>query len=423
MAALKRAWGSAGLIVLAIYVAFEILGRLGSLSFSINVVMLPLLLACLLSLAALWLKHGLSRRRIAWLAAFGVGLCLGYAILVRLPSVFFVPGFLILLWPSGGWRAVIKGAPVALCSGLFLGGFVPLFIHQQLTAGAWYVSTYSPSVQTNLPTIEILKHNFNYYFGTGYQTEDNWSLIYLILGFVGWLLYSYLRGSRGRSQRLGLSWKRLAVSAVLVWALPTTFFLSQTLIGLHYMMAQNFCVLILVSLGALAIESSSTTEALSGRVMRHFALACLALVLASVPGFVSFQGAWKDRHSTPPTAGPVAHPSVTIPAELADEHAWVWADLLTGTLWYYDHKPAFRVRFSNRDIRAMVYRYVEARGDRQYVIRDSEFIDEIMDEIVKMGGSFEPRGQVDGQPYFLIHWPNGGPKISSGNEAQSITKS
>jgi hypothetical protein len=30
-------------------------------------------------------------------------------------------------------------------------------------------------------------------------------------------------------------------------------------------------------------------------------------------------------------------------------------------------------------------------------------------EIEKLGGRLEMRGKVDGQPYFLVVWPNGGP--------------
>jgi hypothetical protein len=48
------------------------------------------------------------------------------------------------------------------------------------------------------------------------------------------------------------------------------------------------------------------------------------------------------------------------------------------------------------------------------VIRDSEGMQSIMDEISHMGGLIEPRGSVDGHPYFLIHWPKAG--------AESITR-
>jgi hypothetical protein len=35
-----------------------------------------------------------------------------------------------------------------------------------------------------------------------------------------------------------------------------------------------------------------------------------------------------------------------------------------------------------------------------------------MAEIERLGGKLEPRGKVDGQPYFLVVWPNGVPSVA-----------
>ncbi|MGH9900402.1 MAG: hypothetical protein ACRD68_01030, partial [Pyrinomonadaceae bacterium] len=343
VAALRRAWASAGLVVLAVHVGLGILIRLGPLSFSINVVLVPLLAACLLSLAALWLKAGTPGwPRLAWLSAFGAGLCLGYATLVRLPSILFVPGFLLLLWPRGGaWRKAFGGLPGALCLAVIVGGLIPLFVHQQLTAGAWYVSTYSPSVRPNLPTPEILRFNTSYYFGTGYPTEDNWSLLCLLAGFLGGLLFAYARRRPFYSARLGLGWGRLTLSALALWAIPTGFFLTQKLTGLHYAMSQTFAALALVGFGALAIENTSGRGEEGRESNSRLAVSALALCLALVPGVAAFRRAWSARAASPAPAQEARQPLI-LPAELSDERAWVWADLLTGTLWYYANKPAFR---------------------------------------------------------------------------------
>jgi hypothetical protein len=98
-----------------------------------------------------------------------------------------------------------------------------------------------------------------------------------------------------------------------------------------------------------------------------------------------------------------------LPTELSLAHAWVWADLLSGTLWYYANKPAFKIGFSDSKTRWLAYRFVFERGEPQYLIRDSVVMQAIMDEISRMAGKLEPRGAVDGHPYFLIHWPEGGP--------------
>ena len=113
----------------------------------------------------------------------------------------------------------------------------------------------------------------------------------------------------------------------------------------------------------------------------------------------------------PPQA--IAHNPVVLPPELADDHAWVWADLLTGTLWYYDSKPAFKIQFTNPETRALIFKFVFDRGEPQYLVQDSESMQQFMNEIVHQGGTLELRGKVDGQPYFLIHWPQGGPLVTN----------
>jgi hypothetical protein len=113
----------------------------------------------------------------------------------------------------------------------------------------------------------------------------------------------------------------------------------------------------------------------------------------------------------PPQA--IAHTPVTLPADLADDHAWVWADLLTGTLWYYDNKPAFKIQFTNPETRALIFKFVFDRGDRQYIIQDNDRMLQFMDEAQKLGGTLKQEGKVDGVAYFLIQWPKNGPAISS----------
>jgi hypothetical protein len=91
----------------------------------------------------------------------------------------------------------------------------------------------------------------------------------------------------------------------------------------------------------------------------------------------------------------------------------VWADLLTGTLWYYHQKPAFKIQFSDPRTRALLFKHVFDRGDRQYLVQDSERMQTYINEIAQLGGSLELRGKIEGQPYFLVHWPATGPEIGN----------
>jgi hypothetical protein len=102
----------------------------------------------------------------------------------------------------------------------------------------------------------------------------------------------------------------------------------------------------------------------------------------------------------------IDRPALTeLPAELADDQAWVWADELTGTFWYYVRKPAFKITFSSERNRAEIFRFVREREEPQYVVRDSPSMDVIMREIEALGGVLEPRGSVVGVPYFSVRWP------------------
>ena len=72
-------------------------------------------------------------------------------------------------------------------------------------------------------------------------------------------------------------------------------------------------------------------------------------------------------------AAPLERPAwhFMLPAELSEERAWIWADLLTGTLWYYANKPTFKIGFTDAKTRALAYRCVFERGEPQCIIRDS----------------------------------------------------
>ena len=88
---------------------------------------------------------------------------------------------------------------------------------------------------------------------------------------------------------------------------------------------------------------------------------------------------------------------------------WVYADELTGSLWYYARKPAFKIPFSDGETRARLYRFAFERDEPQYLIRDSATLGAEWSEIELLGGTLEPRGEVGGSPYYYIHWPESGP--------------
>jgi hypothetical protein len=405
MAAYRRAWASIVLVVLAIDLGLSILGKIGALSFSINAVLIPVLLSVLLAFTALKLSFN-SRNRWALVSAFASGALLGFATLIRLPTVLLAPGFLILLWPKS-WRAVIRGFPVIFCLGLFLIGILPVLINQQAVAGAWYLPTYA-SVDAALPTVQKLRENFTFFFGgDGPAAQNNWALLYALVGFAGFVIVNHFGRPHERSAGGPLTWQRVGLASLVAWLVPTVFFLSHSIAAAHYAIPGIFGAVALLGFGALRIEMAQHPGPI--RFKNRNVLCWLALVLIVGSGLGTLNRAWSERSHLPTPPQAIAHTPVVLPADLADDRAWVWADLLTGTLWYYDNKPAFKIQFTNPETRALIFKFVFDRGDRQYIVQDNDRMLQFMDEIIKAGGTLELRGKVDGQPYFLIHWPQGGP--------------
>ena len=402
IAAWKRAWASIGLVVLALCLGLMVLARLGALSFSVNAVLVPIVLTGVFSLLALRFKTA-DRDRLALLCALFAGFSLGFATMIRLPSFLLSAGFLVLLWP--GFRNFrIKSLPVAFALGATITGVIPVVINQHNVAGAWYLSTYS-TVDSAPPTLARLGSNLSFYLGSGHASIDNWALVAGFIGLVGFLML-YVRRDSEPLNRLGLNWKQFVLAVALLWVIPIVYFLTHPITGPHYMISSIFATLTLLGFGAFAIEITSNV-ALRFEPRRILSWVALALILWPVG--VTFKRVWAERDLGPAPKTATTHAPILLPAELVDDKAWIWADLLTGSLWYYADKPAFKIQFTDEETRAKMFKFVWERGERQYLIQDSEQMKVYIAEIEKLGGRLDMRGKVDGQPYFLVIWPNGGP--------------
>ena len=402
IAAWKRASMSIGLVVLALSLGLMVLARLGALSFSMNAVLVPIVLTCVFSLLALRLRTA-GRDRLALLCALLAGLSLGFATMIRLPSFLLSAGFLVLLWPAfRNFR--IKSLPVAFALGATITGVIPVVINQRNVAGSWYLSTYA-TVDAAPPTLESLGPNLSFFLGDGPASVDNWALAAGFIGLAGFLLL-YVRRDSEQLNRLGLSWKRFVLAVVLLWLVPICYFLTHRVTGAHYMVSSIFATLVLIGFGAFAIEITSTV---APRFEPRRILSWVALLLILCPGAVTLKRVWADRYLGPAPERASTHAPILLPSELVDDKAWIWADLLTGSLWYYSNKPAFKIQFTDEETRAMIWKFVYDRGERQYLIQDSEQMKTYIAEIERLGGKLELRGKVDGQLYYLIVWPNGVP--------------
>jgi hypothetical protein len=405
MAGVRGSWITAGFVILALNLGLNILGKIGTMSFSINAMLAPLLVSFLCLSATFGLSPGEGRWHTAWFLSFLGGCFLGFAMLIRLPIIFLVPGLLMLLWP--GWsRLSLKQPIIAWNVGMFCSGILPLVIHQSRLTGAWYLPTYS-RFDTPPPSLEPLGANLSYYLGLGPGSQWNWALVVLVAGVVGLMVL------RTQSQPIGsgVGWRRLLASVLVVWGVPTVYFLTHPVSIPYYSIPATFGATMLLALGAFTIESRAADgKRPIGRGEQGIRW-WIALAVVFLPGTLAF-GQALSSYARSPNPLPVQARPFALPADLAEAPAWVWADLLSGTFWYYAKKPAFKISFTNTETRALVYHFVFERKEPQYLIRDSPDMQRLMDEISQMGGKLEPRGTVDAHPYFAINWPEGGPRLS-----------
>jgi 4-amino-4-deoxy-L-arabinose transferase-like glycosyltransferase len=342
LAGARQAWLSAGFVTLALHLGLGMLGKVGTDSFSINAVLAPLLLGFLCVFTALAIRARSGRSGAAWVAAVLGGCLLGLAMLIRLPIIFLIPGLLVVLWPAS-WRLLIRDLPIPFGLGMMVTGILPLLAHQYRMTGAWYLATYGRD-DSAPPSLEPMRSNLPYYLGGGPGSKHNWALLAVAVGLGG--LLAYYR--RHKLTSLDLSWTRLLASALILWGLPTVYFLTHRITISYYAIPATFGRVLLLALGALTIEGYgspvvSRTRSTTG-VWRYWA--ALALVLALLPGVVTLKRA-RSAYIRPvvPFERPARH--FVLPAELSEERSWVWADILTGTLWYYANKPAFKVGFTD----------------------------------------------------------------------------
>jgi hypothetical protein len=402
VAAVKRLPLAAGFFILALNVGLEILANLNDASFSVNALLAPLLLSGLcLAVAGLLRTDKRRSLYLAWVLTLIAGLLFGFSILARIPTLLMLPGVVILLWPEK-LRTWYKSALLAFTSGVFLGGVLPLAIHQSRVAGAWYLPTYGH--ENTLPhKLEYVWPNVSFYLNSARAGMENWVLPVILVGLVG--LIVWLRRAASPANEPAFVRRptvlRLLAAAVLMLVLSNAFFLTHAIPNDYYQWPAVFGAVLLLALGAFALERHSATTLSKADGVRRVLLV-VAFILSLAPGLIVMKRV-RDNYLPPTTEHPPKR--FLVPAELADESAWLWSDGLSGTFWYYARKPTHKITSTDADTRELVFRFVKGRGEPQYLINDFPSMQAMADEIIHLGGTLEPRGQVDGYPYFLIHWP------------------
>ncbi len=405
LAAIKRLPIAASFFVLALILGLEIVAQLDNASFSMNSLLAPLVLSSLCLGGAWALKADNAKGfYLAWLLTILAGLFFGFAILARIPVVLLLPGVLLLLWPVS-LRAVHKSAWVPFILGVFAGGILPLMIHQSRVAGAWYLTTYAHE-NTEPPALGRVMDNITYYYGPGRSSSVNWAITALLVGCIGLILWSRLQETVAQAAPVPaaflrrMSWSRLIGAAVTMLAVSNVYFLTHEARVHYYTWPALFGAVLLLALGAFAMENAGNQATRQTGSLRS-ALMVIGLMLSLAPGIIAMGRVWS--HYEPPS-GETPPKQFSIPEELANESAWVWACQISGTFWYYANKPTHKLTSTNADTRKLVFRFVQGRLEPQFIVNDDPSMQAVLDEIVQLGGTLEHRGEVDGYPYYLIHW-------------------
>jgi hypothetical protein len=321
VAAVKRLPVAAGFFILALNLGLEILARIDNASFSINALLAPLLLSAL-CLALAWVVQSKrpSAFPLTWFLTFLAGLLFGFAILARLPVILLLPGVLLLLWPAN-LRSLLKSAWLSFGAGVFLTGLLPMMVHQSRVAGAWYLQTYAHE-NTEPHSLARLWPNISYYFAPGKASAEHWVLPVIFLGCLGLFLWSTRQTAPvGPATFLRrLSWSRLIAAALLMLAPSTAFFLTHFVANHYYPIPATFGTVLLLALGAFTLESPNFAT-IHGRGRIRVALLLVAMTLSLAPGLIVMGRAWSNYIPALAEARPK---QFSVPAELADESAWVW---------------------------------------------------------------------------------------------------
>jgi hypothetical protein len=360
----------------------------------------PLLLSAVCLFGAF--SCGRRNRRLQWALFFLGGLMFGFAMLVRLPVALLLPGIVVLLWPTQVQRWY-RSALIAFVAGFAAGGFLPLAIHQSRVAGSWLTATY-PRADTIPPALAYIWPNFSFYFGPGKSSTYNWILPVAFAGCLGLFVWARKTGPEDGSADAFLAPvgpARLGLAAFVMFGVSTLFVLTHKAVVHYYPVPAMFGALLVLAFGAYGIERRSRNATPDESLVRRRVRAA-AFVLALIPGLVSIERAWSNFV---PDSFERLPPPFTLPAELVNEDAWVWADNLSGTLWYYARKPAHKLSGTNKETRLLVYDFVRKRGELQYLIGEDPAMKPVESEIVELGGVLELRGEVEGRSYYLIHWP------------------
>ncbi len=367
-------------------------------SYSISATIGPLFVGTLLA----WAATRVHDRRAAAALGVGAGLCFGLLIQVRLASALLAPAAALLFVPRRSWLLLPGYA-----AGVVLGGIVQVLLHDRAITGSFLGTTYNKG-----DTVQALDHlatDLRFYFGR--YPYDSGLLHVAALGVIILLWLAVVSATRPPGAALGWRrwlvnhWGLLAAPACAV-GLTLAYFLTHTVTVYYYLVPATLLTCLLLALLGITLEEHWQKEA--GHFVDAWKPRAIAMGVAAVVALVSLatshrfmyhqaRNAW-EGHQQP-------SPPFNVPAPMLDPRAWIWADYFSSSIVYYTGHPSFKIPFSGLDMRRLMYGWVQARGEPQYLVADSGYMKSFVDEARAEGWRLTPIGEIRDRVCYRMDRP------------------
>ncbi len=372
-------------------------GWIAANSYSINATIGPLFAGTILA----WAAAGVRDQRAAWLLGLGAGLLFGLVLQVRLASALLVPAVALLFLPRR-WSVLFP-----FSAGVGLAGVLPVLLHNRAITGSLFGATYNNGDREQ--ALSVVAHNVRFYFGRYPYESGCLHVLGLVVAIGLWLALAAALRPRGAvpAWRVWLAGHWGLVAAPVVAAgLSAAYFLTHQVTISYYLTPAGLLTGLLLGLGFVALETHWQRTAgdfvAAGTLRAGVAVAAVALALPAAclyhRALAHLVRAAVESHDGPPRDFPV-------PPALLEGRAWVWADLYSSSLLYYHGHPAFKVSFGTPEMRRAMYDWVQAKGDPQYLVADSEQIKPLADEARNDGWQLTPIGDVRGAVCYRMERP------------------
>jgi len=340
---------------------------MGPRSYSINALLIPMFLAID------------TARRGGFFFSFFSGVFSGLLVLIRPANLLLLPlPALMVGWKRWGGFSI----------GAFLGGGLPLLLHQYREAGGYLDPTYGVLDTGGTSFVHFWSHIKTYLWD---RFDAYWAWV-LCLGLISVLVTTLLKDFESHRQA---KWGWIA-SAFLVLFGGFLFFGTHGQIVSYYLLptylAFSWAVIYAVAQIPLTVFASPFINGI-------WFIIFLVLPFAEIGGLAGHgPPAFKEPMQN---IRPEGRDLESIPPELLDEHAWIWGDDTTGTFWYFAKKNAMKPAFADDEILTWSVKWIQKQPEsRQFIVMDPSRMDHALEVVKKAGYKLVLRGQVFGRQYF-----------------------